>query len=130
MAAGDSAGGGAPDGGGSSELVVYGARGLGFRRDLHLRHRDDAANLSRLPRDDGGRRWRLVTARPFGRSSTAVGAASGNAPAPRRQRGASQGGSSTSSQPPIVASGGGKWRATAAARVLGLVILWEKIQLI
>jgi hypothetical protein len=37
-------------------------------------------------------------------------------------------GSSTSSQASIEVSGGGRWRAMAAARVLGLDVLWDNIR--
>jgi hypothetical protein len=55
-------------------LALYGTPDLGFRWDLHLWHHDDKANLSRLPRDDDGWRWRLVTSRRFGWSSMVAGA--------------------------------------------------------
>jgi hypothetical protein len=61
--------------GGSLKLAVYGAPGPGFRFDLHLRHRDNVVNLSRLPRDDGRRHWRLATVGQFGWSSTMMGVA-------------------------------------------------------
>jgi hypothetical protein len=37
-------------------------------------------------------------------------------------------GSSTSSQASIEVSGGGRWREMAAARVLGLDVLWDNIR--
>jgi hypothetical protein len=108
-------------GGGSSELAIY---GLSFQRHLHLRHRDDAVNLSRLLRNDDGSRWWLATVRQFRRSSMVAGVMSGSAPAPRRRRGASQRGPRS---PPCLQL----WRAVVEnGRYLRVRHIARQIQLI